>query len=352
MASTPSQVHIHSVEPADGSKAEAQADDALLKLFWNRAELKKEFARMRNERATLQDRIRHQEGQILRVQQRLEQLEGLLADPAQAVQLALYYQLRALWSYGQRRIARLVREQTPRELQHEKLESQQSFLSRQQADLADMDARLAAVRSRLDIAEHELAMARRRRHGLRGLLRREQSRIELASCEQNVETLTAQLHRQQTLRDLRAAESLTPESQLSVAGKRRINLAAIAMAQELAIQFSEGELAIRARDAAARQFKDVNNGSSAECRKLSRLAAKRLQELESKDAFPAMVERRAHFLGRRAEYRSDGDAVPVTGSVATMPRRISATLEPQTDDLTGVDVLTGDYWELYSALLS
>ena len=51
-------------------------DEQLLKLFWNRAELKKELAQLRREREKFIDQIRQHEGLNLRVQQRLEQMEN------------------------------------------------------------------------------------------------------------------------------------------------------------------------------------------------------------------------------------------------------------------------------------
>ena len=59
-------------------------EEQLLKLFWNRAELKKELGKLRLEKEKLVDQLRQQESVNLRSEQRLEQLENLLADPLQA----------------------------------------------------------------------------------------------------------------------------------------------------------------------------------------------------------------------------------------------------------------------------
>ena len=56
-------------------------EEQLLRLFWNRANLKKEFATLQRERERLTDRLRRQEGATLKIQQTLEQLEGMLANP-------------------------------------------------------------------------------------------------------------------------------------------------------------------------------------------------------------------------------------------------------------------------------
>ena len=72
-------------------------DEQLLKLFWNRAELKKELGILRREKEKLMDQVRQQESVNLRAQQRLEQLEAQLADPQQAVNAVVYYQLKGVW---------------------------------------------------------------------------------------------------------------------------------------------------------------------------------------------------------------------------------------------------------------
>jgi predicted nuclease with TOPRIM domain len=57
-------------------------EEQLLQLFWNRAALKKEFAKLRGEGNQLTERLRQQEGANLRVQQRLEELEAMLTAVA------------------------------------------------------------------------------------------------------------------------------------------------------------------------------------------------------------------------------------------------------------------------------
>ena len=61
-----------------------EESEKLLELYWNRAELKKEFAGMRKEQFKLQDKIKQHEGMAARVQQKLDQLEELLADTDRA----------------------------------------------------------------------------------------------------------------------------------------------------------------------------------------------------------------------------------------------------------------------------
>ena len=55
-----------------GNSEEKPQEDSekLLQLYWNRAELKKEFADLRNEKFRLQERIKQHEGATARVHQK------------------------------------------------------------------------------------------------------------------------------------------------------------------------------------------------------------------------------------------------------------------------------------------
>ena len=55
-------------EKSDDSEQESEK---LLNLYWNRAELKKEFAELRDENVRLQERVAEQEGAAVRAEQKL-----------------------------------------------------------------------------------------------------------------------------------------------------------------------------------------------------------------------------------------------------------------------------------------
>ena len=57
-------------------------EERLMQLFQNRAGLKKAYADLKDEFHILRDRLKQQEGATLRVQEQLDALGDLLADPA------------------------------------------------------------------------------------------------------------------------------------------------------------------------------------------------------------------------------------------------------------------------------
>ncbi len=94
----------------------AAPTDELLKLYWNRADVKRELKALRRERFELLDKLKEQEGAILRAQEQLEGLERLLTNPLAAANAMVYFQLRHLWRVGAQRLEQFGRElQTQRE---------------------------------------------------------------------------------------------------------------------------------------------------------------------------------------------------------------------------------------------
>jgi uncharacterized coiled-coil DUF342 family protein len=83
--------------------ASAPAEE-LLKLYWNRADVKREVKALRRERFELLDKLKEQEGAILRAQEQLEGLERLLTNPLAAANAMVYFQLRHLWRVGAQRL--------------------------------------------------------------------------------------------------------------------------------------------------------------------------------------------------------------------------------------------------------
>ena len=84
--------------------------EELLKLYWNRADVKREVKALRRERFELLDKLKEQEGAIQRAQEQLEGLERLLTNPLAAANAMVYFQLRHLWRVGAQRLEQFGRE--------------------------------------------------------------------------------------------------------------------------------------------------------------------------------------------------------------------------------------------------
>jgi hypothetical protein len=332
-------------------------EEQLLKLFWNRAELKKELGKLRREKSKLLDQIRQQESLNLRIQQRMEQLENVLADPLLAANAVVYYQLRGVWQQARKRLARLARELSERQQEREEQNVRLRFDQKRNADLADIDEKLAENAARARRMESDLRALRERNRQLRGIwnyFRRRAIQDQAAAITAVLEGIKTQDERLRAARRERELEPYPPSGELSVEGKRNINLAIVALAQQLLVHFAEHNVAGLAREAAVRALTEVTYGTAAECQALSEQIGAVVRSLDADDKLNSQVRRRAEMLKHCAQYRRDTDTVPIAGSFASLPVLITETGEPRAADgrIIPVNILADEYWDIYNVLLN
>lgn len=328
-------------------------EEQLLRLFWNRAELKKELAGLRRERDRLVDQLRQQEAASLRAQQRLEQLENLLADPAHAANAAVYYQLRSVWGHCRKRLFRLARELADRQQDREEERFRQSFEEAREVALGEVDGRIAELVARQRAVEADLRATDEHWKSLRGFwnaVRRRTARDQADAIRAALEGLHVQVARLRAERREKAAEPAPPFPGLGVEGRRNINLAVIALAQELVIQLAEEDVAPLAREAALRSLVDVNYGGVEECRALGAAIERVVRGIGAGETLMPAVRRRAELLRQAAQYRRDEDPIPAAASFGSVP--CLDVNGRATRKALPVNILADDYWEVCTALLN
>jgi hypothetical protein len=331
-------------------------DDRLLRLFWNRAELKREFAKLQRERERMVDQIRQQEGAVLRAQQRLDQLEGLLADPERAANAAVYFQLRGIWAYGRRRLGRLARDLATRQQEREGQREAARFEEHRLAALHAIEQRMLPLQERRALLEAELTAVRARRFERTGFWyyfarrRLDGEQSVLVAAQQSVDE---QIERYERARQEKLKEEAPLPDTIGVEGKRLVNLSVIALAQELLLAFSEDDVGTLARDASLRQVSEVSYGQLKSCRALSVRIEAVLRKVEGMDELAARMRRRAEFLRQTVSYRRDSDTVPAPDGLAVVPAQLTRDGEPRPAggrDMA-VNVLADEYWDIYGVLL-
>ena len=83
--------------PLLGARRSADEQERLLKLYWNRAELKKELASLDDQLYQLRDRLKQQEAATQRAVDERESLETLLGNPELGFGALVHFQLNGLW---------------------------------------------------------------------------------------------------------------------------------------------------------------------------------------------------------------------------------------------------------------
>ncbi len=336
------------------ARQEEVAEERLLDLFSNRAELKREFNRMRAERDRLKKRLEQQEGQILRLQQRYDQLEGLLSDPLQAANVALHYQLRSMWAYCRRQLERMARDLGEQAREAELRSATRAFEARRAEALASIDNQLATVQQRLAECEQNQAqldggLAKRL---WRDLIGRADQEIAHTALQATRDAAGEQLVLLQSRRDEIAAQNRPDATDLSLVSKRQINLAIIGLAQELYLQFCDRDLAELAREAVSRKAAEKSFGTRNDCLRLSKRLAELVQMTEARADLRRSVRSRGLCLASAASYRMETDAVPESGCCILIPRTLDERGRIVGTDVVATNVLADDYWDLCAVLVN
>lgn len=303
------------------SGEKTQDSDKLLHLYWNRAELKKQFAGMRKERFKLLDRIKQQEGATARLQQKLDHLESLLIDPEWAGNAVVFYQLRGVALHCQRKLAKFAEQlkQQREQRQHNALLVKWNEERTREAKAIEHE--LAMTREAVQRADEQMQSERDRLMSMSGFLKIFRRRSATAILDRLAgEIETAHEREQALLQNLEDIKNRKPpENQgLDVGSKRSINFMIFSFAQQLLLLFGDDELAAMAREASEKSVGAINYGNRQECEKLLVRVRKRAALIDQTSDVASILQQRAKMIAELALFRNDGDAVPVAGSVSTV----------------------------------
>lgn len=320
--------------------------DKLLDLYWNRAELKKEFATLREEKYRLQERVREEQGGAARIQQKLEHLENLLADPEWVHNVVVHYQLRALERRCRRKLAAFAEElkQQREHKQHRQLLS--DWQEQSALELKAIQREINSRRGRLQGLEDRLDVERRRLASMSRFMKLLYRRSAMAVIDSLAVEIEASLQEEKgLLEDLESLRhSRPPDAQgLTVATKRLINFMILAYAQHLYLHFRKGGLAGLMKDAVDKSVGAVNYGSKTDCDHILEGIRQRRDGLETAPEFATALRQRARMIGEAALFRSENDAVPKAATVSRI-YRIDASGNVETDN--DADLLGENYWQL------
>lgn len=345
-----------------GALLEKQRGDSaeqLLRLYWNRAGVKRELKALRRERFELLDKLKEQEGAIVRAQEQLEGLERLLINPLAAANAMVYFQLRHLWRIGAQRL-----EQFGKELQTQREKRERALLH--EAEVAKRKRRLDAinekVRGLVDKRKAVIDESARleqqleRMNKLIRLFRAPRLKTRISGLVSGRQMLEEKLEELKGLADKIQGEPLPEPQEMSLESRRLINTAIIALAQHLVVHFSEHELASLAKTATERAVGDMKFGDRRDCDRMVERVREKIEDLKQQKSLADHVKKRADQLLTEVKYRNDTDSVPIIESVQFVsrsagPPQSDAELARRVSDAPlRINVLADDYWDLLDVL--
>ena len=323
----------------------AESSDKLRELYWNRAELKKELAKQRDDTHQLHECIKEKEASSARLLQRLETLESLLIDREAAQSVVVYYQFRGLRLQCKSKLASFAEQLK----QHREQRLHSSLLvdwnDLKAAEASAVEEQVGEHRMKVQMFEDQLQAERHKLQSSNGLLRLFRRRSASRAVEATQEALqVAEQHEAQLLMRLdEIYKRIPPDTQgLDLETKRRINFMILAYAQQLFLHFSRDGLAGMSQEVEQKSVGSIRYGSKADCDELIGRIAEQIESSEKLTDFADVLQQRAKLIAKSALYRHEDDAVPTSGSVTTLfVFGANGTVQEKDTNLLG-----DNYWDI------
>lgn len=325
-------------------KTDAAEQERLLKLFWNRAELKKELQDLDDQLYGLRNKLKQQENANARLQQQIEQLEILLGDPERAFSAIVHFGLKALWRACRERLDRFASD-----LKRDRQEAQRKQqLAEFQADRAERlkvaDERLRQAQEVADAESERLKQRVERMAKLKGFwnyFRRRDLAAEIAAQRDRCVVAERQLADMREAHRTIEKEPWPEFAGLTIDGRRGVNLAVIAYAQILYARLAPTGLAMDARLANNRSVESAKHGNLEACLARIREISQALAQVNSQDGLAAQIKARVEKTAKGATWRNATETVPQPASLPPAA----------TGGVPDANVLVDDYWDVYKVLL-
>ncbi len=341
------------------SEPESGESEQLLKLYWNRADVKRELKALRRERFELLDKLKEQESAILRAQEQLEGLERLLTNPLAAANAMVYFQLRHLWRVGAQRLEQFGKElQTQRE-KRERVQLQDAEIAKRKRRLDAATEKVVGLAEKRRTAADEQARLEQRLRDMNAIVRLFRGgvlRRRIAGVDNGLRMLDEKLEELRALGEKIQGEPLPEPEGLSLDSRRLINVAVIALAQHLVVHFSEHDLASLAKTSTERAVADMKFGERRDCDLMVERIREKIEELKQQKAFADQVKRRTDLLLTEVKYRNETDSVPgveclqlITRTPGAQPNELDLARRA-TDAPLRINVLADDYWYVLAVM--
>ena len=338
---------------------EDPTSEQLLKLYWNRAGVKRELRALKQERFELLDKLKEQEGAIVRAQEQLEGLERLLTNPLAAANAMVYFQLRHLWRVGAQRLEQFGKELQVQREKRERAQVQDAAIAKRKRRLEAVSEKLRALAEKRKLVVDEAARLEQQLAGMNALLRLFRARNlkrRIAGLEDGRRMLEEKLEELKELTEKIQSEPLPEPEELSLESRRLINTAVIALAQHLVVHFSEHDIASLAKSSTERAVGDMKFGERRDCDRMVEWIREKIEELKQQKAIADHVKKRTDLLLTEIKYRNDTDSVPAVDSLQLIGRHAGVQASElelarrATDAPLRVNVLADDFWDLLSVM--
>lgn len=334
----------------------ATDDQRLHELFWNRADLKKQYSSLRDDLDDLKDKLKKQEAQTQRARDDMRALENILADQESAYNAIVYYQLRALWHAAHAQIEKFAEELENQQKDRERKKQIMEFNLGRQKRLTEVGQQIVRAKADADLAKQALQEVEAEYDALSGIFNFFKRRKVAPRLEEKRRLHNAIRESVEELFDKRIKLESEPWPEypgLTTDGRRVINLAVIALAQHLYVHFSENSLGSMARTTTIKRVQECHYGKKADCEYLMTRIREAVLSMQNDRNVARQIKARSKYLKSRVEYRNEKDSCPSVGSIGNIPIAVPGLDLGNT--VAGVpleiNVLIDNYWDVNQVLL-
>ena len=325
-------------------KADPLEEQRLLKLFWNRAELKKELQALDDQLHNLRNKLKQQENANGRLQQQLEQLEVLLGSPERGHDALVHFGLKALWRTCREQLENFAADLKRQKQERERKQQLEEFQQDRNERLKVADERLRQSQEVADAERERLRQRNERMAKLNGFwhyFRRRKLAAEIVAQRQRCVVAERQLADMRESHRTIEKEPWPEFPGLTIEGRRLVNLSVIAYAQILYARLATSGLAMDSRLANNRSVESATHGSLESCLDRLEKLATAIAEVKSSEGIAPEIMKRADAMAVRATWRSPNETVPQPASLAPAA----------SGGVPDANVLVDDYWDVYKVLL-
>ncbi len=331
-------------------------DDKLLDLFWNRADLKKQYSNSREDIYGLQNQLKAAQKDLQRQQNDMRALESRLAHPVAGYNAMVYFQLRELWAQALGKLEAFCEELITQQKDRERKKQIMQFNQDRQKRLQQLNEKIVQVKDQSDEAKKKFQEAETRYNELTGVLnvlKRKGRKPSLDHHREEYDKVRELIERLFDERIKIESEPWPDYPGLTVEGRRVINMAVIALAQHLCVHFADHSLSTLARTAVTQKIQKIDYGSKSDCEYLMGHIGNAVVSMQEDRSFATELKARSKWLRSKAKYRADGETRPIADSVGGIP--VSLPGADFGNTVAGmpieINVLAEDYWSLEQVLI-
>lgn len=334
---------------------ESDAEQKLVELFQNRAQLKKEFDELKAEHDALKERMEEQEESASKSGELSEAVEEFMGDPTNGINVTVYCQLRKLWRICHQDLETLKEDLARKQLEAEQKKHEEAVQQKQGAQLAAIDRSMSAIGAELKAERRSLEELQSSLGQLTGIFNyfaRKGLEKKIPAQQVKVEELQARFDDISGKRDEAMAREGTEFGGVSTKGKRMVNLAVLARAQQLYIYFMDHDLASMAASAQDKAATDASYGDYDAARLLSTQIEQKITGMDhAKLLTRDLLKERVQSLKGSAEYASEGQSYPDKDGLDYITRDARSDTALTDRAPIPANVLEKDFWSLSEVLL-